>query len=63
MTILTVLALGDFDREGIMVMGNWCTQTHSLSIKIAQKPYIIGSLGPKAVKCESFDARGLPAQK
>ena len=30
----------------------------SLSIKIAQKPYIMGSLGPKALKYESFDAKG-----
>ena len=30
----------------------------TLSIKIAQKPYIIGSLGPKALKYESFDAKG-----
>ena len=27
----------------------------SLSIKIAQRPYIIGSLGPKALKYESFE--------
>ena len=27
--------------------------------KIAQKPYVIGSLGPKALKYESFDAKGL----
>ena len=27
----------------------------TLSIKIAQKPYIIGSLGPKALKYESFE--------
>ena len=31
----------------------------SLSINIAQKPYIIGSLGPKALKYESFDAKGM----
>ena len=30
----------------------------SLSIKIAQKPFFIGSLGPKALKYESFDAKG-----
>ena len=30
-----------------------CAQT--LSIKIAQKPYIIGSLGPKALKYESLE--------
>ena len=29
-------------------------------MKIAQKPYIIGSLGPKALKYESFDAKGMP---
>ena len=34
------------------------THPLTLSIKIAQKPYIIGSLGPKALKYESFDARG-----
>ena len=28
------------------------------SIKTAQKPYMIGSLGPKALKYESFDAKG-----
>ena len=33
-------------------------ETHTLSIKIAQKPYTIGSLGPKALKYESFDAKG-----
>ena len=33
-------------------------QDPTLSIKIAQKPYIIGSLGPKALKYESFDAKG-----
>ena len=30
----------------------------TLSIKIAQKPYIIGSLGPKVLKYESLDAKG-----
>ena len=30
----------------------------TLSINIAQKPYIIGSLGPKALNYESFDAKG-----
>ena len=30
----------------------------TLSIKIAQKPYIIGSSGPKAVKYESFEGKG-----
>ena len=33
-------------------------RTLALSIKIAQKPYITGSLGPKALKYESFDAKG-----
>ena len=33
-------------------------KNHTLSIKIAHKPYIIGSLGPKALKYESFDAKG-----
>ena len=37
-------------------------QTLSLSIKVAQKPYIIGSLGPKALKYESFDAKGINPQ-
>ena len=32
----------------------------TLSIKIAQKPYIIGPLGPKALNYESFDAKGKP---
>ena len=32
--------------------------TLTLSIKIAQKPYIIGSLGPKALKYESFEGKG-----
>ena len=31
----------------------------SLSIKIAQKPYIIGSLGPKALKYECFEGKGM----
>ena len=30
----------------------------TLSIKIAQKPYIMGSLGPKALKYESFEGKG-----
>ena len=29
-----------------------------LSINIAQKPFIIGSLGPKALKYESFEGKG-----
>ena len=29
------------------------------SIKIAPKPYMIGSLGPKALKYESFEGKGL----
>ena len=31
--------------------------TLTLSIKIAQRPYIIGSLGPKALKYESFEGK------
>ena len=31
---------------------------YTLSIKIAQKPYIIVSLGPKALKYESFEGKG-----
>ena len=30
----------------------------ALSIKTAQKPYIIGALGPKAFRYESLDAKG-----
>ena len=30
----------------------------TLGIKIAQKPYIIGSLGPKALKYKSFEGKG-----
>ena len=33
--------------------------TLSLSIKKAQKPYIIGSLGPKALIYESFEGNGI----
>ena len=29
------------------------------NIKMAQKPYIIGSLGPKVLKHESFEGKGL----
>ena len=29
-----------------------------LSIKIAQQPYVTGSLGPKALKYESFEGKG-----
>ena len=32
--------------------------TSTLSTNIAQKLYIIGSLGPKALNYESFDAKG-----
>ena len=32
--------------------------TETLSIKIAQKPSIIGSLGPKALKYESLEGQG-----
>ena len=36
-----------------------CTLNLStLNIKIAQKPYITGSLGPKAVEYESFEGKG-----
>ena len=31
----------------------------TLSINIAQKPYIMGSLRPKALKYESFEGSGL----
>ena len=31
----------------------------SRSIKIAQKPHIIGSLGPKVLKYESFEGEGM----
>ena len=31
----------------------------SLGIQIAQKPSIIGSLGPKALKYESFEGKGI----
>ena len=34
--------------------------TLPLSIKIAQKPYLIGSLGPKALKYESLKPKGKP---
>ena len=34
--------------------------TLSLSIKIAPKPSIVGSLGPKALKYESFEGKGKP---
>ena len=31
---------------------------NTLRIKIAQKPHIIVSLGPKALKYESFEGKG-----
>ena len=31
----------------------------TLSIKLAQRPYMIVSLGPKALKYESFDGKGI----
>ena len=34
------------------------TLFHSLGIKIAQKPCIIGSLGPRALKYDSFEGKG-----
>ena len=36
-------------------------QTLHLSIKTAQKPYIIGFLGPKALKYASFEGLGFRA--
>ena len=30
----------------------------TLSIKIAQQPYVIGSLGPKALTYQSFEGKG-----
>ena len=51
--------IGSAECSGFLVYGlggQW--KTHTVSIKIAQKPYIIGSAGPKALKYESFDARG-----
>ena len=32
--------------------------TLTLTITIAQKPYIMGSLGPKTLKYESFEGKG-----
>ena len=48
-------AHANVDREACRSL-----KTLTLSITIAQKPYIIGSLGPKALKYESFDAKGKP---
>ena len=31
----------------------------SLNIKLAQEPYIIGSVGPKALKDEPFEGKGI----
>ena len=39
-------------------MLTWSVHCITLSIKIAQKPDIIGSLGPKALKYESFEGKG-----
>ena len=46
--------------EGLIGFCSLCFRVWglTLSIKIAQKPSIIGSLGPKALKYESFDAKG-----
>ena len=38
--------------------GHWTMKSLTLSIKIGQKPYIIGSLGPKALIYESFEGKG-----
>ena len=35
-----------------------CGVSGTLSIKIAQKPYIIASLGPKALTYKSFEGKG-----
>ena len=43
--------------KGADVAGS--SKTHSFSIKIAQKPYIVGSLGPKALRYESLEPLGL----
>ena len=32
--------------------------SYALSIKTAQKPWIMGSFGLKALKCESFEGKG-----
>ena len=44
----------EFPRRNVKVS----YKTLTLSIKIAQKPYRIGSLGPKALKYESFEGKG-----
>ena len=36
-----------------------CIFSDTLSIKIAQRPYIIGSLDPKALKQESFEGKDM----
>ena len=38
--------------------GLWGLQGFTLSIKTAQRPYIIVSLGPKALKSESLEGKG-----
>ena len=39
-------------------LGNWQSWTLTLWLKIAQKPYIVWSLGPKAFKCQSLESKG-----
>ena len=41
------------------IVASICLAQSPLSIKIAQKPYMIGSLGPKALKHESLEGKGL----
>ena len=36
----------------------YACNSNTLSIKIAQRPHIIGSLGPKALKYESLEGKG-----
>ena len=33
-------------------------ESRALSLKIAPKPFMIGSLGPKALNCESLEGKG-----
>ena len=39
-----------------------CRTSLSLSIKIAQQPYMIGSLGPSSLKHESLEAEGMKVE-
>ena len=66
--LLVILKYGGSSRilPGVHIQGVCSVasiDSNSLGINIAQKPYIVWSLGPKAVIYESLDPQGLTLEQ